>query len=297
MVLHYSHNFLFFLRCSRLKTKIVENIFRATVSQNKHKGQLYLSRRFHLYFLEETRFFKLALCLSIKNLLKLFKKRRTKAKNRRFSEKCLLGWRLKMHRWLQIKDNSVSSLKFNLPFVKGSMSSVKSFEREDIVLELLHGGLEDLSYNFFYNTFFKYNFQMFCVRFFERRKLFLKGRLFITRIRTTRNNIFLTFSFINGKTLITMSAGRSGFTGKKKRTPLAARKTATRFAKKVTSFLEKHFRGEALFFINLKGPVTSALFKESLLAFKEEQLPCNLIVDRKSVAHSRGLRLKKPRRV
>lgn len=230
-----------------------------------------------------------------KNLLRVFYRRyRTVILRKRIS-KILGTFRLNVLKWSLIEKNNINT-RFYLPLIFGSRSLYKQFKRQDWLF-LLKFGLEKEQYNFNLDLYF--DFLKRVVKFFPKRRLLLLNKVFISRIRTTKNNIFLTFYFVNGRSLVNVSAGSSGFTGKKKRTPLAAKKAAIKFSKKVKFILAKlKVKIDSSFFIiKLYGKSSSSLFKEALSGLKTEKFPCNLIVDSKKVSHGGVRRLKKPRRV
>jgi ribosomal protein S11 len=230
-----------------------------------------------------------------KNLIRVFYRRYRTVILRKRLARVLGSFRLQTLQWASIKDTRINS-RFYLPLVFGSRASYKQFRRQDWLF-LLKFGVEKEQSGFNLELYF--DFLKKVIKFFPKRRLLLLNKVFICRIRATKNNLFFTFYFINGKSLVAVSAGSTGFQGKKKRTPLAAKKTAIRFSKKVKSVLSKlKVKIESSFFIiKLYGKSSSSTFKEALNGLRVEKFPCNLIVDNKSISHGGLRRLKKPRRV
>jgi ribosomal protein S11 len=270
-----------------------------TFQDKAYEMEFFLNRRFELYYLNRKYLLKIFFCLIVKNLIQVFFKRyRIKLYNKVFFKQ--LGiLRFSVLKWCKL-NNIIFSSRFNLPLIKGSKKIFKSFNRANFIRRLMHKKVKRFILSNFNNIFKKRTFFFYAYNFFAKRYSFLKYNFFFTRIRTTRNNIYFTFSKGTGKTLVIMSAGKAGFTGKKKRTPLAAKKTAIRFAKKVNAFLakiKKRRLDKSVFILKLYGSITTSLFRESLSGFREQRLPCSLIIDSKPVPHNKGIRLKKPRRV
>jgi len=192
--------------------------------------------------------------------------------------------------------NSKISSRFVLPMIFGSSALFSQFKRQDWLF-LLRFNLYKNTQDFNLSLYFE--FLQKSLKFFPKRRLLLLNKVFICRIRSTKNNLFLNFFFINGRSLVSASAGSVGFNGKKKRTPIAAKKTAIFFARKVRSVLSNlNVKIDSSFFIiKLYGKSSSSLFKEALNGLRIEKFPCNLIIDKKTVSHGGTRRLKKPRRV
>jgi ribosomal protein S11 len=233
--------------------------------------------------------------LVIKNLLRVFFRRyRTVILRKRFFK--IVGfYRLYVLRWSNLMNSKISS-RFVLPMIFGSSALFSQFKRQDWLF-LLRFNLYKNTQDFNLSLYFE--FLQKSLKFFPKRRLLLLNKVFICRIRSTKNNLFLNFFFINGRSLVSASAGSVGFNGKKKRTPIAAKKTAIFFARKVRSVLSNlNVKIDSSFFIiKLYGKSSSSLFKEALNGLRIEKFPCNLIIDKKTVSHGGTRRLKKPRRV
>lgn len=296
----FKKNFSWFLKFSvnhksglyiRLVYFVISNYIENLNNTNiLKKNQFELKFSFFLYG-NQLNFF----ILLIKNLLRVFYKRYRTIIIRQRLSRIIGSFRLNLLKWSHISDFKISS-KFNLPLVFGSRSFYTNFKRNDW-LYLLRFGVNNENYAFYLDSYF--DFLKKVIRFFPRRRLLLLNRVFVARIKVTKNNIFFTFFFINGRTLISSSAGSAGFKGKKKKTPLAAKKTAIIFSKKVKSVLLKlRVKIENSFFIvKLYGKSSSSVFKEALNGLRIEKFPCNLILDTKPISHGGLRRLKKPRRV
>lgn len=231
----------------------------------------------------------------IKNLLRVFYRRYRTVILRKRLFKILGFYRFQILKWSFLLDSKVNA-KFSLPLIFGSRFLLRQFKRQDWLF-LLKFGIDNEKSDF--NLKLYYDFLKRVVKFFPKRRLLLQNKVFVCRIRQTKNNFFLTFYFINGRSLVSVSVGSAGFTGKKKRTPLAAKKAAIMFSKKVRFVLSKlKVKVENSFFIiKLYGRASSAMFKEALNGLRIEKFPCNLIIDVKPVSHGGLRRLKKPRRV
>lgn len=286
-------NLIFFFCCNlRINFKKI-SLFKTSFNF----GIYVLKRNFVLVNKNLLFFFIMSFNLSIKNLINILYVKTFDVSKRFYA--LYFSWRLIISRYFKVLYGVTLSLKMDLPLIQNSKNIIKNFDREDIVnfVATQDSNEDELNLDFFYHILGKKDFYYYYLNYFQRRRFFLLQNIFTTKIRTTRNNIFFTFSFFNGKTLVTMSAGRAGFNGKQKRTPLAAKKSALKFTLIVKDLLLRHNTGDSLFIIKLNGSLTSSLFKESLTIFKDEKLPCHFIVDSNSVPHSKGVRLKKPRRV
>lgn len=292
MIFKFSLNYILFFKFFQKSKKFCYNkVFVLLLSKNKikNKGNLVFSINF-----SSLNYFNFIIII-FKNLLRVFYRRyRTVILRKRLS-KVLGNFRLSVLKWSLIQKNNINT-RFYLPLIFGSRSLYRQFKRQDWLF-LLKFGVEKEQSSFNLDLYF--DFLKRVIKFFPKRRLLLLNKVFICRIRATKNNIFLTFYFVNGKSLVAVSAGSTGFKGKKKRTPLAAKKAAIKFSKKVKFILSKlKVKIETSFFIiRLYGKSSSSLFKEALIGLKSEKFPCNLIIDNKKVSHGGTRRLKKPRRV
>jgi ribosomal protein S11 len=231
----------------------------------------------------------------IKNLLRVFYRRYRTVILRKRLFRILGKHRFQILKWSAVIGYKVNA-KFSLPLIFGSRTLLRQFKRQEWLF-LLKFGVDNEKVDFNLKLYF--DFLKKVIKFFPKRRLLLQNKVFICRLRQTRNNFFLTFYFINGRALVSVSVGGAGFSGKKKRTPLAAKKAAIMFSKKVRFVLSKlKVKVEGSFFIiKLYGRASSAMFKEALNGLRIEKFPCNLIIDSKAVSHGGIRRLKKPRRV
>jgi len=231
----------------------------------------------------------------IKNLVRVFYRRyRTVIRRRRVYR--LVGFfRLSLLKY-SVLNSTIIDGRFRLPLIFGSRFLYRSFKR-DHWLFLLRSGVDKRV--FLQNLNLYFDFLKKVVKYFPKRRLLFLNKVFICRLRATRNNFFLTFYFTNGKALVTTSAGLIGFKGKKKKTPLAAKKAAVFFSNKVFFVLNKLNVDikNSFFIIKITGKSTSSVFKEALIGLRKNKFPCNLLMDTKPISHGNGVRLKKPRRV
>lgn len=107
-------------------------------------------------------------------------------------------------------------------------------------------------------------------------------------ITATFNNTLVTFADPQGNTLISGSAGRSGFKGTRKATPYAATTAVERVAR------EARERGVKEVEVYIKGPGPGR--DAALRAFRAAGLSMSLIADITPIPHN-GVRPKKRRRV
>ncbi len=112
-----------------------------------------------------------------------------------------------------------------------------------------------------------------------------KARVYVT---ATFNNTLATVTDLEGNTLITGSAGASGFKGARKATPFAAITTIENVGKKIQELGVKEVE------VYIKGP--GAGRDATLRALKSLNLGISLIADVTPIPHN-GPRPKKKRRV
>lgn len=107
-------------------------------------------------------------------------------------------------------------------------------------------------------------------------------------VTATFNNTLVTFTDEKGNTLISGSAGRSGFKGTRKSTPYAATTAVERVARGA------HDRGVQEVEVYIKGPGPGR--DAALRALRAAGLSMSLIADITPIPHN-GVRPKKRRRV
>lgn len=110
----------------------------------------------------------------------------------------------------------------------------------------------------------------------------------IVHIKATFNNTIVTFTDIQGNTIVTSSAGAAGFKGARKATPYAAQVTVD----KVSELAKEH----GLKTLSIKVQGVGAQRESAMRAIFGQNFFVTTITDVSSVAHN-GVRAPKKRRV
>jgi ribosomal protein S11 len=316
MYFHKKDN-LYFLSCS-VFSFYESNIF----FNNKRKKTINYSISFDFFFAYNVFVIFKYILLTVKNLIYFFFARyfRDLLEEKFFFK--VGKFRNDIARW-SLNENEKYSFKFRLPMAIGSRRVFKEISRHFFLKFLLNKRRKILNKFRFYNKLLYFSRDRLfynLIKKYSHYRLKLFHKVYKLKIRSVRNNLFFTFIGFQGQVLYTMSCGKAGFKGKKKRTVLAAKEAANKIYKKIMLILgidikvdpegfiikqreskkerkkSSRLRGY-LFTIEIYGFVRNKLFKAVLREMLSYPFPCTLLLDKRPVAHSLGVRKRKPRRV